>query len=80
MNDEMKITAMGAYLYGVLYLIGVFVAGIAYGNPYAVCLANAAAAASYITQMAIAIKPTQAWPLYGSAILLSAAAGFSLAF
>ncbi|MGB3389463.1 MAG: hypothetical protein WBA88_15930 [Pseudaminobacter sp.] len=56
MDDDMKITAMGAYLYGALYLVGVFAFGMAHGNDWACSLAVLAAGLAYVSQVVTAFQ------------------------
>lgn len=56
MSDEMKFAGIGAYLYGALYLVGVFVAALVLGNTAAALWAIAAAAAAYISQLITAFR------------------------
>ena len=56
MNDEMKFAGLGAYLYGALYLAGVFVAALFLGNTSAALWAIAGAAASYVSQIVTAFR------------------------
>lgn len=56
MNDEMKFAGLGAYLYGALYLVGVFVAALVLGNAGAALWAIAGAAAAYISQIITAFR------------------------
>lgn len=84
MNDEMKFQGFGVYLYGALYLVGVFVAGLAYGNRAAVFLSISAAGVVYLAQVAGfanaagAVKSKFVTASYILAVLTCAIAGLSL--
>lgn len=56
MNEEMKFTGYGAYLYGALYLASVFALGIATGNTAASYWAVAAMGAAYLSQIVTAFR------------------------
>lgn len=49
---NLHITALGAFIYGALYLTGVFVAGIVTVDPWAWKLALVSAGLAYLTQLA----------------------------
>lgn len=50
MNDQVKFLGLGVYLYGALYLVGVFVAGVVYGHQGAAYLAIVTSGLTYISQ------------------------------
>lgn len=84
MNDEVRFAGLGAYLYGAMYLAGVFVFGLWSGNETAALGAVVGAGASYVAQIVVAFSMSGsvgsgvsacAWL---AAVVISVFAGLSL--
>lgn len=84
MNDEVKIAALGAFLFGALYIASVLAAALVYGSATSAYLAIASAGASYIAQVLIAlcalglISARYANIAWGAAALAGVSAGVIL--
>lgn len=78
------VLALGAYLYGALYLIGVFVAALTLTDQTALFLSIFSAGASYVAQIVFAFAEGRHVPafitnaVWAVAAISGAAAGISL--
>lgn len=84
MNDEMKFAGYGAYLFGALFLAGVFILAVSQNNTSAALWSIAGAGAAYIAQVSTAfriagaISAAVSLSLWAAAVLVAAIAAFQL--
>lgn len=78
MNDGLTVVTVGAFIYGALYVAGVFIAGLVWGNAAAVLLSIASAGVVYLAQLTFAFVPKASGLAWAAAITINVAAGASL--